>query len=251
AERAAADRTWLYGHVIVDEAQELSPMAWRALMRRCPARSMTIVGDMAQTGDLAGITSWAEVLDVHAPGRWRQERLSVNYRTPAEIMEVAAPVLAAIDPLSEAPQSVRSSGARPGQGQVGAAGLAEEVARLVAEETAAWEEGRLAVIAPPAWLDALGAALPDASVGTAADLERPVVVLTVRQAKGLEFDTVLVVEPEEIVSDSPRGGRELYVAPTRAPQRSGVLHTGLLAADLGGLASRRGGAPGSVALSAW
>ena len=58
AERAAADRTWTFGHVIVDEAQELSEMAWRLLARRCPARSMTIVGDVAQTGSAAGTTSW-------------------------------------------------------------------------------------------------------------------------------------------------------------------------------------------------
>src|SRR5690606_20240229 len=71
AERAAADRTWAYGHIIVDEAQELSPMAWRTVMRRIPTRSMTIVGDIAQTGSAAGARSWAEVLDPYVAGRWR------------------------------------------------------------------------------------------------------------------------------------------------------------------------------------
>ena len=71
AERAAADRTFAFGHVIVDEAQELSEMAWRLLMRRCPARSMTIVGDVTQTGGPAGTTSWARVLDPLAGDRWR------------------------------------------------------------------------------------------------------------------------------------------------------------------------------------
>ena len=98
AERAAADRTWAFGHVIVDEAQELSPMAWRMLMRRCPTRSMTLVGDVAQTGDPAGTSSWAEVLEPYLQQRWRLERLTVNYRTPAEIMAVAADVAAAIGP---------------------------------------------------------------------------------------------------------------------------------------------------------
>jgi DNA helicase IV len=82
AERAAADRTWAFGHVIVDEAQELSEMAWRLLARRCPARSMTIVGDTAQTGGPAGTTSCARVLEPLAGDRWRLARLTVNYRTP-------------------------------------------------------------------------------------------------------------------------------------------------------------------------
>ena len=97
ADRAAADRTWQFGHVIVDEAQELSPMEWRMLMRRCKRRSMTLVGDLAQAGTDAGVGSWPELLDRYAPGRWRTAELSVNYRTPAEIMAVAGDVLAAID----------------------------------------------------------------------------------------------------------------------------------------------------------
>ena len=90
AERAAHDRTWTYGHVIVDEAQELSPMAWRVLMRRCPSRSMTVVGDLAQTGSLAGASSWEQVLAPYVDGRWRMRELTVNYRTPRQIMELAA-----------------------------------------------------------------------------------------------------------------------------------------------------------------
>src|SRR5690606_18380986 len=163
AERAAADRTWLFGHVIVDEAQELSAMAWRALMRRCPSRSMTVVGDVAQTGSLSGVTSWAEALDPFVSGRWRRERLTVNYRTPAEIMEVAAPVLAAIDPQAEPPRSVRETGVRPWRLRVAPDGLAGELARLVAEEAGALGEGRLAVLVPPGRAGEL--AVPGASVG--------------------------------------------------------------------------------------
>ena len=98
AERAAADREWTYGHVIVDEAQELSAMAWRMVMRRCPMRSMTLVGDLAQTSDPAGASSWARVLRPYARQGFQVEELTVNYRTPAEIMTIAEPVLAAIDP---------------------------------------------------------------------------------------------------------------------------------------------------------
>ena len=100
AERAAADRTWAYGHVIIDEAQELSAMAWRMVLRRNPARSMTVVGDVAQTGSPAGATSWKDMLNPLVGRRWREERLTVNYRTPAEIMTVAAEVLATVSPTS-------------------------------------------------------------------------------------------------------------------------------------------------------
>src|SRR5689334_18391743 len=99
AERAATDRTWMFGHVIVDEAQELSPMAWRLLMRRCPSRSMTVVGDVAQTSELAGTTTWHEVFEPYVEQRWRMVELTVNYRTPAQIMDVAADVLHAVDPM--------------------------------------------------------------------------------------------------------------------------------------------------------
>ena len=113
ADRAAADREWTYGHVIVDEAQELSQMAWRMVMRRCPLKSMTVVGDIAQTSDPAGTTNWERTLRPHAKDRWRLEELTVNYRTPQEIMQVAEPVLTAIDPTLTMPESVRHSGFRP------------------------------------------------------------------------------------------------------------------------------------------
>ncbi len=98
AERASSDREWTYGHVIVDEAQELSAMAWRMIMRRSPSRSMTVVGDIAQTGDRGGAGSWDEVLSPFVQSRWRLEQLTVNYRTPSEIADVADDVLAEIDP---------------------------------------------------------------------------------------------------------------------------------------------------------
>ena len=91
AERASADREWTYGHVVVDEAQELSEMDWRVVMRRCPSRSMTIVGDLAQRESPAGARSWAAMLEEYVPSRWTYRQLTINYRMPAEIMEVAAP----------------------------------------------------------------------------------------------------------------------------------------------------------------
>ncbi|MGW2951020.1 HelD family protein [Streptomyces eurythermus] len=223
AERAAADRTWAFGHIIVDEAQELSPMAWRLLMRRSPTRSMTLVGDPAQTAEAAGVGSWADILAPYVEDRWEHTRLGVNYRTPAEIMDLAAAVVRAEHPDFEPPGSVRSTGVRPWVRQA-AGDLPGAVAEAVAELTP--EEGRLAVIAPRGLHRALAARLDGVTAGAEPDLNRTVVLLDPRQAKGLEFDSVLVVEP------AAYGTSDLYVALTRATQRLGVLHTGSLPAGL-------------------
>ncbi|MFI6930737.1 HelD family protein [Streptomyces sp. NPDC050287] len=222
AERAAADRTWAFGHIIVDEAQELSPMAWRLLMRRSPTRSMTLVGDPAQTAEAAGVGSWAGILEPYVEDRWEHTRLGVNYRTPAEIMDVAAAVVRARHPGFEPPSSVRSTGERPWARATD--DLPGAVAKAVAELTPA--EGRLAVIAPRELHRRLAARLDGVTAGAEPDLTRTVVLLDPRQAKGLEFDSVLVVEPGRY------GTSDLYVALTRATQHLGVLHTEPLPAAL-------------------
>ncbi|GGT90616.1 HelD family protein [Streptomyces coeruleorubidus] len=223
AERAAADRTWAFGHIIVDEAQELSPMAWRLLMRRSPTRSMTLVGDPAQTAEAAGVGSWAGILAPYVEDRWEHTRLGVNYRTPAEIMDVAAAVVRAEQPDFEPPSSVRSTGVRPWARATD--DLPGAVAKAVGELTP--DEGRLAVIAPRDLHRGLAARLDGVTAGAEPDLTRSVVLLDPRQAKGLEFDSVLVVEPGRY------GTSDLYVALTRATQRLGVLHTGELPKALG------------------
>ncbi|MBP1159062.1 DNA helicase IV [Rhodococcus sp. PvR044] len=210
AERAAADRTWTYGHVIVDEAQELSEMAWRMLMRRIPNRWMTLVGDTAQTGDPAGSSSWQTVLEPYVARRWKLTELTVNYRTPSEIMDVAQDVLARIDPDQTVPRSVRDSGTRPWARRVPEGEVAEQVRRMVAAETG---PGLVAVLTSESGVDEFLDLISDS-----------VSVLSVRQAKGLEFDSVLIVEPRQIVDESPRGMNDLYVALTRATQRLGVVH---------------------------
>ncbi|MCR3751649.1 DNA helicase IV [Lentzea californiensis] len=229
AERAAADRTWTFGHIIVDEAQELSAMAWRTLMRRCPSKSMTVVGDIAQTGDIGGATSWGSVLSPYVQNRWRLTELSVNYRTPAEIMEVAADVLASVDVSLVPPTSVRETGVAPWVSTVSS--FSSEVPELIAREVAAVGDGKIAVIVPAALLPSVGssiaAAVPGSSVGNELE-EAQVVVLGVTDAKGLEFDAVVVVDPDGILAESPRGASDLYVALTRATQRLGVVHTGTL-----------------------
>ncbi|WP_214414973.1 HelD family protein [Sphaerisporangium fuscum] len=229
ADRAARDRTWVYGHVIVDEAQELSAMAWRTVMRRIPARSLTVVGDIAQTGSAAGARSWGEMLDPYVKGRWREARLLVNYRTPAEIMEVAADVLRAVAPDQEPPISVRDGEAPPRAVRAGCA----ELPALVEAELAEIGEGRLAVIAPDARHREVAALLPEAASTLTADaLDSPAVVLTATQSKGLEFDSVIVLAPDEIVRQSPKGGQDLYVAITRATRRLTVVHENELPALL-------------------
>jgi len=236
-ERAAADRTWTFGHIVVDEAQELSPMAWRMLMRRCPSRSMTIVGDMAQASELGGGSSWQEVLGPNLADRYRMERLTINYRTPAEIAEVAADVLEAIDPELHAPRPVRETGISPWQAQAPPGELGSLLGELAREESAAIGAGTLGVIVPDDRLDeltrAVGVAVPDA-VLEELTLDRPVVVLSVKQVRGLEFDSVLVADPARIVAESTSGLNDLYVAITRATQRLGVVHEG----DLPGVLSR-------------
>ncbi|SNY60575.1 HelD family protein [Paractinoplanes atraurantiacus] len=240
AERAAADRTWVFGHVIVDEAQELSPMAWRLLMRRCPSRSMTVVGDVAQTSELAGTTTWEQVFEPYVGQRWNLVELTVNYRTPSEVMAVAADVLAAVDPALEPPRSVRSAGVAPWSLRVPAVALAAEVIAAVRVEAAEAGEGRVGVLVPEGREADLGRALveavPGAAVGEQPDLLNQVALMTVRQAKGLEFDAVVVVEPDEIIAESPRGLSDLYVAVTRATRRLGVLHTADLPKVLSSLA---------------
>ncbi|MFD9504274.1 HelD family protein [Streptomyces sp. NPDC060035] len=223
AERAAADRTWAFGHIIVDEAQELSPMVWRLLMRRSPTRSLTLVGDPAQTSEEAGAGSWDKILQPYVGDRYEHVRLGVNYRTPAEIMELAARVVRAEDPSFEPPGSVRSTGETPWTRNSGE-DLAGAVAQAVRELTP--EEGRLAVIAPGALHEEIAAPLDGVTAGAEPDLTRPVVLLDPRQAKGLEFDHVLVVEPARY------GTSDLYVALTRATQRLGIVHREELPAAL-------------------
>ncbi|UGT56112.1 RNA polymerase recycling motor ATPase HelR [Nocardia asteroides] len=223
AERAAADREWTYRHVVVDEAQELSEMDWRVLMRRCPGKSFTVVGDLAQRRSPAGATSWAAVMDRYVPGRWAYRALTVNYRTPAEIMAVAAGVLAEFAPDVRPPESVRACGVEPWQRRVDEDELACAIDEFVRAE--ADRPGTSVVIGPPG--------VPGTVPASA--------------TKGLEYDAVLVVEPARILADGPRGAAELYVALTRATQRLGVVHQEPLPRSLSGLAVAATGSPGGAA----
>lgn len=167
---------------------------------------MTIVGDLAQRESPAGATSWAAMLDTYVPDRWTYRQLTVNYRMPVEIMEVAARVLTEVNPDLRPPRSVRSGDAKPWALRTEPDGLAAAVADIAAKEST--QDGSLVVIVPDRMT-----------------LDVDATVLTARQSKGLEFDSVVIVEPAAILAAAPS---DLYVAMTRATQRLAVLHTGNL-----------------------
>ncbi|WP_031478276.1 HelD family protein [Streptomyces bicolor] len=214
AERLAAERVE-YAHVIVDEAQDLTPMQWRMVGRRGRHATWTIVGDPAQSS-WSDVDEAAEARDEALGTRPRRRfQLTVNYRNPAEIAELAAKVLALAMPGSTAPSAVRSTGVQPRFGVVRdslAQTVREEAARLLDQV-----DGTVGVVVAmqrreeaAKWLAGLG--------------DR-VVALGSLEAKGLEYDATVVVSPAEIADESPAGLRVLYVALTRATQQLTVVST--------------------------
>ena len=219
AERAAADSRWAFGHVIVDEAQELSPMAWRMVFRRSPNRWMTLVGDPAQTGNPGGVDSWAEALSPFVADRWQLHQLTVNYRTPKDIADLAAPLLHEIDPSQPSPLALRESGTGVRYLPVEGAELGSKVQAAVEQaRELTGEEGLIGVITTRP--EPLQAALSEPTDASGAE----VVFVDTAAAKGLEFDEVVLVEPADIVEASPQGLNDLYVAMTRATQGLTVVH---------------------------
>ncbi|WP_318657472.1 HelD family protein [Cellulosimicrobium composti] len=211
ADRAASRRDWVYGHVVVDEAQELSPMQWHMVLRRCPTRSVTAVGDVDQTEAPHRHTDWADAVGPVLGERWHRADLTICYRTPREVMALVGPVLRAAGSRNEPPRAARDAGVEPRDvvvpgsapdlaGRLGTA-VAAEVARLAAR----YEGGTVGVVAPARRLAALRAVAGD------------VPVLGATEAKGLEWDAVVVVDPDGIAAE-PRGWNGLYVAMTRCTQ---------------------------------
>jgi DNA helicase IV len=220
-----------FGHIVVDEAQDLSPMQLRVLARRSLSGSMTVVGDIAQATGHWAPASWDAVLEHLPTGRdgAKVTELSVNYRTPAEVMDLAARVLLAAAPGIPAPRSVRETGVAPTIAQVGPADLAFEVARAARRLHEELPGGSVAIICPPSMVGDLGRDLRLAEVpfGEPAThgLDAPITLVPVDTVKGLEFDGVVVVEPARIVAESPQGLRSLFVALTRPTQRLTVVHS--------------------------
>ncbi len=220
AERAAEDRSWTYGHVVVDEAQELSPMGWRMLLRRCPSRSFTIVGDVAQTSSPAGTTWWPEAMDPLFQAGWHLRELTVSYRIPAAVAEAAQSFArAARLPVSEmsaardVDDAVVRLRATPG-GLVSATIDAATAERNRLDER---DGGLVAVIAPPERTAQIEALAPEG-----------VDVMSARDAKGLEYDAVILADPASIAAVP----QDLYVAMTRPTKRLVLVHEGELPAGL-------------------
>ncbi len=230
AERALADRTWTYGHIVVDEAQDLSPMAWHSLLRRCPSRSFTVVGDLDQARGHVRPTSWAKALGPARRGLSAEYVLTVSYRTPATVTDLAQRVLTSLGqkplyPLTSArdvedaladtvvPESTDAQDT-----------LRDALRDIVAAEEALLDErvgkgqGRIGVLVSGARAKAWNADEFGASA-----LDERVSILAVAGAKGLEFDTTIVVEPTEILADGPG---DLFVAMTRCTQRLHSLREG-------------------------
>lgn len=212
AERAARDPRWAYGHVIVDEAQELSDMQWRAISRRCPAGSVTAVGDVNQVEAPGGHSDWSQALTPVLGRRWRRTDLTVCYRTPQQVMSVAAAALSAAGASVAPPTSVRPGRVAPWERTVTAGATAVAAAGVLDRWHTDYDGGQFAVIAPPSRLPALRQ-LASAQVS----------VLTPQQSKGLEFDAVLLVDPVAMAGGR-RGSGALYVAMTRCTQELGSLH---------------------------
>jgi DNA helicase IV len=224
------DGTRTYGHIVVDEAQDLSPMQLRLLTRRSLNGSMTIVGDIAQATGSWAHADWDEVLS-QLPDRRppRRAELTVGYRIPASIMEPAARVLEVAAPDLRPPRAVREGGDPPSWIRSASPdALAGDVVAAVRRELAQIGYGNLAVVCPTSWHENVSEALREAGVdhGHALrdGLDHQVTVLPVAWAKGLELDASVVVEPAAIVEEEPQGLRALYVALTRATKRLAVVH---------------------------
>jgi len=218
-----------FGHVLVDEAQDLTAMQWRMLARRCPSGSMTLVGDPGQASRPGAVASWDAVLS-HLPthNASRFVNLTINYRTPAEVMDVASRLLAVAAPTVEPSVSVRRTGDEP-RFVAAAAGKLVSVAAQQARAALALS-GTVSVIAPLDLHPALVEELADAgaSAGTADALDAPVAVLDPTSAKGLEFDHVVVVEPAALVTPDRPGLRLLYMTITRTTKTLTVVHADAL-----------------------
>lgn len=216
-----------YGHIVVDEAQDLSPMQLRMLNRRSLSGSMTVVGDIGQATGMWAPDSWDDIAQ-HLPKKRgvRHAELTVGYRTPSEIMDLAARVLKVAAPQLSVPKSVRSVGYGPSVLSGSSDSDIEElVSRAVEQVLKTVSDGTVGVLVPDSLVGRVEANL--AEHGVKIDLGEgttQVSVVPVRLVKGLEFDGVVVVEPARIVAESPQGLRSLFVCLTRPTKVLTIVH---------------------------
>ncbi len=218
--RGRIDRPREYAHVLVDEAQDVSPMQWRMLARRGRGASWTVVGDAAQSSWPDEAEAAQARRDAFARLPVQGFRLDVNYRNAAEIFGYAADVILPVLPNADIPQAVRTTGVAPVELSSRPADLADLVAdsaRSLLDEV----EGTVAVIAPTAWRQELGSRLNDHALADGSNGR--VLLVDPLSTKGLEYDATVVVDPGAIVAESPGGHRALYVTLTRAAHRMHVL----------------------------
>ena len=245
AQRAASDREWTYGHIVVDEAQELTAMDWRMLIRRCPSRSFTIVGDVAQTSALGGTRRWEKTLNpLFGAGNWDLNELTINYRNPKEVSELASGFAQGeglyISTVN-AVRSVRDSVARHvvADGKTLLSTVANQAVQLANQFVSSDGTGRIAIICPDDLIAPVRAAVDRrlSSLLDPAEYQRlhdqpqwdeQVSVCGTETVKGLEFDAVVVVEPGRIADNAPSrpvAASDLYVAMTRPTQRLVIVRT--------------------------
>ncbi|MGB8860938.1 MAG: AAA family ATPase [Ilumatobacteraceae bacterium] len=224
-----ADEIRTYGHIVVDEVQDLTPMQLRMVSRRSLNGSMTVVGDIAQATGALAPDDWDDIL-THLPDT-RESRvigLSVGYRIPAQIMELANKVMMAATTSLRAPTSVRIGDEQPEFVHVGDGELLTAVVAATKDLDADVGDGNIAVVVPDAMFDAVSNALAAAGIehgkATRSGLEMGITVVPVSVVKGLELDGVVVVEPADIVAGEQQGLRALYVALTRSTKRLAVVH---------------------------
>jgi DNA helicase IV len=225
-----ADEIRTYGHIVIDEVQDLSPMQLRMISRRSLNGSMTIVGDIAQATSAHAPASWQEVL-AHLPKKnpSRIIGLTVGYRIPKQIMDLATRVMQAAAPSQVAPVSVREGDQAPKFVNCQSSELS---ARLISETKSLVDEisdGNIAIVCPDEMTEEVCRVLDSAKISYgragSSGIESGLTVVPVSVVKGLELDGVIVVEPARIVAAQTHGLRALYVALTRSTRRLTVLHS--------------------------
>ncbi len=228
--KADLDEVRTYGHIVVDEAQDLSPLQLRMLTRRSLNGSMTVVGDIAQSTGAWAHNDWQEVLE-HLPDRRpsRRAELTVGYRIPGPSMALAARLLPYAAPDLAPPTAVRSDGDEPRFVAVDPGrSLADAVVVEAQRELERLGQGNVAVVVPASLVAAVAAAFErstvDAGIAPRDGLDNAITVVPVGFVKGLEVDVAVVVEPAAILAEEPQGYRSLYVALTRATQRLCLVH---------------------------
>ena len=245
AQRAAADREWTYGHIVVDEAQELTAMDWRMLIRRCPSRSFTIVGDVAQTSALAGTRRWDKTMNrLFGEGHWDLNELTINYRNPQEVSDLASRFaqneglyISTVNAVRALPDSVSRHVVDDMKALLTV--TSNQAAQLANHFVSADGTGRIAIICPDDFIKPVREAVRHrlSSLMAPSEYQRlidqpewdeQISVCGTEMVKGLEFDAVIVIEPGRIEDDAPSrlvAASDLYVATTRPTQKLVIVRT--------------------------